>query len=87
MDVKITLTDAQAIALERHRKFLNRTRGTQYADVSELCTFLLGHFMNRVVDEVVQRRANKVHAAFKRLTPAQQTAMMQQLSVTDDDDS
>ncbi len=84
-EITVTLTDAQGAALERHRRFLNATRGTTYANIDELCNHLVERFMSRIVDEVVQRRANKVHAAFKRLTPAQQLAVMNQLSVEDDD--
>lgn len=85
MEITIKLTDTQVDALERHRVFLNSTRGTSYKDVTELCNHLFSHFARRIVDEVVQRRANKIHAAFKRLPLARQQAMMNQLSVKDDD--
>ena len=83
MDLTITVTAAEAKSLEKYRKFLNRTRGTDYATVDDMVTHFIRHRIRHVHDEVEKRINDKLNAAMNQLTPAEKLAALQALKVQD----
>lgn len=84
--VNHNLNEKEQKALENYRKFINRTRGTAYQNLDELVDTLTKRYMNSLVNQMRQKKREKISKAYRHANKAKTDQVDVILGVTDDDE-